>query len=73
MDKFFNKIKNNIKIKTSKSKEDDLYKQQIENEYKKRDKAVVGSSSAKQFTPSSVSSSEEGITYDNIPDNEGGA
>lgn len=42
MDKLFNKIKNNIKAKTSKSKEDDHYKQQIENEIKKRDKAVIG-------------------------------
>lgn len=72
MDKFFNKIKNNIKGKSSKSKEDDQYKQQIENEIKKRDKAVVGAPPKQQFTPSS-SSSDETITYDNIPDNEGGS
>lgn len=72
MDKLFNKIKNNIKAKTSKSKEDDHYKQQIENEIKKRDKAVIGAAPKQQFTPSS-SSSDETITYDNIPDNEGGA
>ena len=71
MDKLFNKIKNNIKGK-SKSKEEDQYKQQIDNEIKKRDKAVVGSAPPKQFTPSSTSS-DETVTYDNIPDNEGGA
>ena len=46
MDKLFNKIKNNIKGK-SKSKEEDQYKQQIDNEIKKRDKAVVGSAPPK--------------------------
>ena len=70
MDKLFSNIKNKIKGK-SKSKDVDQYKQQLDNEYKKRDSAVIGAP-PKQFTPSSTSS-DETITYDNIPDNEGGA
>ena len=73
MDKLLNKfkkIKDKVKSKGSSSSDEDLYRRQLEEEVSKQ-KATARPQSAQLSPPSSEGGEQS--TFENIPDNEGGA
>lgn len=76
MKKFFSKIENKIKNKTggsAKDAETDRIHQLLENERKTLESQPQGHRGAvKKNGASSAPDGEEGVTYDNVPDSEGG-